>query len=126
VTFWPDASIFEDVTFTARTVIERLQMYAFLNAGLEVNFHDEREGSPPPVSYCYRGGIVDFVKHLNATKDPLFKRVAYFKVIEDSEDSQRDEVEVALQWNTGYNEGLHGFANGIATVEGGTHVLVAS
>jgi len=122
VTFWPDASIFEDVTFTARTVIERLQMYAFLNAGLEVNFHDEREGSPPPVSYCYRGGIVDFVKHLNATKDPLFKRVAYFKVIEDSEDSQRDEVEVALQWNTGYNEGLHGFANGIATVEGGTHV----
>ncbi|MGC8626908.1 MAG: DNA gyrase/topoisomerase IV subunit B [Acidimicrobiales bacterium] len=122
VTFWPDPSIFEDVNFTARTVVERLQMYAFLNAGLEVNFRDEREGGPPPVSYCYRGGIIDFVKHLNATKDPLFKRVAYFKVAEDGEDSQHDEVEVALQWNTGYNEGLHGFANGIATIEGGTHV----
>jgi DNA gyrase subunit B len=92
-------------------------MYAFLNAGLQINFRDEREGGPAPVSYCYKGGIVDFVKHLNATKDPLFKKVAYFKVEED-----KAEVEVALQWNTGYNEGLYGFANGISTVEGGTHV----
>jgi DNA gyrase subunit B len=117
VTFWPDPSIFEEVSFRAQTVIERLQMYAFLNAGLQINFRDEREGGPAPVSYCYKGGIVDFVKHLNATKDPLFKKVAYFKVEED-----KAEVEVALQWNTGYNEGLYGFANGISTVEGGTHV----
>jgi DNA gyrase subunit B len=117
VTFWPDPSIFEEVGFRAQTVLERLQMYAFLNAGLEINFRDEREGGASPVSYCYKGGIVDFVKHLNATKDPLFKRVAHFKVGEDD-----GEVEVALQWNTGYNEGLHGFANGIATIEGGAHV----
>jgi DNA gyrase subunit B len=117
VTFWPDPTIFEEVAFRAQTVVERLQVYAFLNAGLLINFRDEREGGPPPVSYCYRGGIVDFVRHLNATKDPLFKKVAYFKVEEDGA-----EVEVALQWNTGYNEGLYGFANGISTVEGGTHV----
>ncbi len=122
VTFWPDPTIFDDVNFTARTIVERLQMYAFLNAGLEVTFRDERDSSLAPVSYCYRGGIVDFVKHLNTAKDPLFKRVAYFSMLEDSDDGKADEVEVALQWNTGYNEGLHGFANGIATVEGGTHV----
>ena len=117
VSFWPDPSIFEEVGFRAQTVLERLQMYAFLNAGLEINFKDEREGGAAPVSYCYKGGIIDFVKHLNATKDPLFKRVAHFKVAE-----QDGEVEVALQWNTGYNEGLHGFANGISTIEGGAHV----
>jgi DNA gyrase subunit B len=117
VTFWPDASILEDVVFVARTVLERLQIYAFLNAGLEISFRDEREGGGAPVAYSYKGGIIDFVKHLNSTKDPLFKKVAYFKVGEDDA-----EVEVALQWNTAYNEGLHGFANGIATIEGGTHV----
>jgi DNA gyrase subunit B len=117
VTFWPDASIFEEVAFRSQTILERLQMYAFLNAGLRINFQDGREGGAAPVSYCYEGGIVDFVKHLNATKDPLFKKVAYFKVAEED-----GEVEVALQWNMGYNEGLYGFANGISTVEGGTHI----
>jgi DNA gyrase subunit B len=117
VTFWPDASIFEEVGFRAQTVLERLQMYAFLNAGLEIVFRDERDGAQGPVTYCYKGGVIDFVKHLNSTKDPLFKLVAYFKVTEED-----GEVEVALQWNTGYNEGLHGFANGISTIEGGTHV----
>ncbi len=117
VAFWPDASIFEEVSFRAQTVLERLQMYAFLNAGLQIDFTDERDGAPAPTSYCYQGGIIDFVKHLNATKDPLFKKVAYFKVPEED-----DEVEVAMQWNTGYNEGLYGYANGIATIEGGTHV----
>jgi DNA gyrase subunit B len=117
VSFWPDASIFEETNFRAQTVLERLQMYAFLNASLEINFKDEREGGPAPVTYMYKGGIIDFVKHLNGTKDPLFKKVAYFKVGGDE-----GEVEVAVQWNTGYNEGLHGYANGINTVTGGTHV----
>ncbi len=117
VTFWPDPLIFDEVGLRAQTVLERLQMYAFLNAGLEIDFRDEREGGAAPATYCYKGGIIDFVKHLNATKDPLFKRVAHFRVAEDDA-----EVEVALQWNTGYNEGLHGFANGISTIEGGAHV----
>ena len=66
--------------------------------------------------FRYTGGIVDFVKHLNASKEALFKRVAQFEVKEDE-----GEVEVALQWNTGYYEGIHSFANGIATNEGGMH-----
>jgi DNA gyrase subunit B len=119
VTFWPDPTVFvaEGVEFVARTVLERLQTMAFLNKGLEINFSDEREGKEQKVTYRYAGGIVDFVKHLNASKDALFKGVASYEV--DEEDQQ---VEVALQWNTGYYEGVHGYANGISTTEGGMHV----
>jgi len=117
VSFWPDGSIFEEVNFRAQTVLERLQMYAFLNAGLEIRFRDEREGGQASITYRYEGGVTDFVKHLNSTKDPLFKKVAYFRVSEED-----GEMEAALQWNTGYNEGLYGYANGISTIEGGTHV----
>jgi DNA gyrase subunit B len=119
VTFWPDERIFEEVTFRSQTILERIQVYAFLNAGLEINFRDEREERPETVSYCYKGGIVDFVKHLNATKEALFKKVASYSQADEASGS---EVEVALQWNTGYHEGLYGFANGISTIEGGTHV----
>ncbi len=77
-------------------------MYAFLNAGLEIRFRDERPGHTHSETFQYKGGIVDFVRHLNASKEPLFKKVAYFEVAEAD-----SEVEVALQWNTGYYEGLH-------------------
>jgi DNA gyrase subunit B len=118
VTFWPDARIFDETEFRAQTILERLQVYAFLNAGLEIRFTDERAGAEPGTTrFQYAGGIVDFVRHLNASKEALFKRVADYTVAEDD-----GQVEVALQWNTGYYEGIHGFANGIATVEGGTHV----
>jgi len=117
VTFWPDERIFEDTQFRAQTILERLQMYAFLNADLEIRFNDERPGhEQQQVTYKYSGGIIDFVRHLNASKEALFKRVAYYRVGEEE-----GEVEVALQWNTGFYEGLHSFANGIATVEGGMH-----
>jgi DNA gyrase subunit B len=116
VTFWPDAKIFEEIDFRAQTILERLQIYAFLNAGLEIDFVDERLGGEKVV-YKYTGGIIDFVRHLNSSKDSLFRKVSYFKVVEEE-----SEVEVALQWNTGYYEGVQGYANGIATVEGGTHV----
>jgi DNA gyrase subunit B len=117
VTFWPDGSIFEDTQFRAQTIVERLQMYAFLNAGLEIRFLDQREGHDHDlIVYKYSGGIIDFVRHLNASKEALFKRVGYYKVVEET-----SEVEVALQWNTGYYEGLHSFANGISTSEGGMH-----
>jgi DNA gyrase subunit B len=118
ITFWPDPKIFDEVEFRAETILERLQEYAFLNAGLEIRFTDERPGADSnTVRYQYPGGIIDFVRHVNASKEALFKRVAYYKVTEDE-----GEVEVALQWNNGYYEGIHGFANGIATMEGGTHV----
>jgi DNA gyrase subunit B len=119
VTFWPDPTVFsaEGIEFHARTVTERLQTMAFLNKGLAIRFVDERPGHAQDVTFQYKGGIVDFVKHLNASKEALFTKVASY---EGSDESA--EVEVALQWNTGYYEGLHGYANGISTIEGGMHV----
>src|SRR5687767_8828896 len=118
VTFWPDDTIFETVEFSGRTIIERLQMMAFLNKGLEIRFKDERPGhDPEPVVYRYSGGIVDFVRHVNKTKDALFSKVGHYELAEETQ-----EVEVAFQWNTGFNaDGIHSFANGINTIEGGTH-----
>jgi len=116
ITFWPDASIFEETDFRAQTLLERLREMAFLNKGLEINFRDERAEPVLDVQFKYAGGIVDFVKHLNATKEPLFKRViAYTETGDDY------EVDVAMQWNTGFYEGIHSFANNIATTEGGMH-----
>ena len=93
-------------------------MMAFLNKGLEIRFKDERPSHDhEPVTFKYAGGIVDFVKHLNASKEPLFSKVGYFEQAEEGQ-----EVEVAFQWNTGYQtDGIHSFANGISTIEGGTH-----
>ena len=116
VTFWPDASIFDEVEFRAQTILERLQMMAFLQRGLEIRFKDERVGHEQAVTYRFTGGVEDFVRHLNASKEPLFRRVAYFAQVEDDQ-----EIEVALQWNTSYYESIWSFANGIATVEGGMH-----
>ncbi|HEX3333544.1 MAG TPA: DNA topoisomerase subunit B [Acidimicrobiales bacterium] len=117
VTFWPDASVFDETEFRAQTVMERMQIMAFLNKGLEMRFFDERTDPETKVTYKYNGGIVDFVKHLNASKESLFRKVASF---DQSEEGQ--EVEIALQWNTGYHESIHSFANGISTIEGGMHV----
>jgi DNA gyrase subunit B len=121
ITFWPDPTVFaaEGVEFVARTVLERLQTMAFLNRGLEIAFEDQREGREQKVDYQYKGGIVDFVKHLNATKEPLFSKVCQFED-EDADDGQM--LDIAMQWNTGYYEGIHGYANGISTIEGGMHV----
>jgi len=120
ITFWPDPTIFaaEGTEFVARTVLERLQTMAFLNKGLEIVFNDERPEKEQTQTYQYKGGLVDFVKHLNASKEPLFSKVCAYE--DDDEDSQ--VVDVAIQWNTGYHEGIHGYANNISTTEGGMHV----
>ncbi|MEY3700581.1 MAG: gyrase subunit [Actinomycetota bacterium] len=119
ISFWPDPTIFasEGVEFVARTVTERLQTMAFLNKDLEVVFVDERADKKQSITYQYKGGIVDFVKHLNASREALFTKVAHY---EGNDDEQT--VDIALQWNTGYYEGIYGYANGISTVEGGMHV----
>ncbi|MBV8304930.1 MAG: DNA gyrase subunit B, partial [Acidimicrobiia bacterium] len=118
VTFWPDPEIFqaEGTEFRAQTLLERLQVMAFLNKGLEIRFKDERPEHEQQQVFKYAGGIVDFVRHLNHSKEALFKRVGSFDMADKDQ-----EVEVALQWNTGYYESLHSFANGIATIEGGMH-----
>jgi DNA gyrase subunit B len=116
VTFWPDPDVFDEVEFRFATVAERLQVMAFLNRGLAISLTDERPGHKQSQTFQFNGGIVDFVRHLNASKEPLFKDVGSFAASGDE-----GEVEVAWQWNTGYNEGLHSFANGISTTEGGMH-----
>ncbi len=116
VTFWPDPSIFEEVEFRAQTVVERLQVMAFLNKGLEIRFRDERPDAKPPQVFRYKDGIVDYVRHLNASKEALFRKVSS---LEQRQESM--EVEIALQWNTGFYESIHSFANGISTIDGGMH-----
>ncbi len=117
VSFWPDPTIFvEGIEFRAQTVGERLQTMAFLNRGLEIRFEDERAGHTQRTTYRYAGGISDYVRHLNAAKEALFRQVGSYAVSEADQ-----EVEVAFQWNTGYYETIYSFANGIATTEGGMH-----
>ena len=118
VRFWPDGKVFEETRFRFQTLAERFQMMAFLNRGLEICLSDNREGERhEDISYCYEGGIRDFVAHVNASKESLFAEVGH---IAGEEEGQ--EVEVAFQWNTGFNsDGLHSFANGINTLEGGMH-----
>ncbi len=116
VTFTPDPTIFDDVDFRAQTVTERLQIMAFLNKGLEIRFFDERAGREAKETFKYNGGIVDYVRHLNSSKESLFRKVGSFDQHEDDQ-----EVEIAFQWNTGYYESIFSFANGISTIEGGMH-----
>ena len=117
VRFWPDPAIFDETTFRLQTLVERFQMMAFLNRGLEITVHDERGDEQTEQSFCYEGGIRDFVAHVNASKESLFAVVGYYEQAEEEQ-----EVEVAFQWNTGFNtDGLHSFANGINTIEGGMH-----
>ncbi len=120
VEFWPDPTVFaaEGTEFHARTVVERLQTMAFLNRSLEIVFRDERPEREQEITYLYKGGIVDFVKHLNISKEALFAKVAHF----ESADDDGQICDIAMQWNTGYYEGVHGYANGISTIEGGMHV----
>jgi len=128
VRFWPDSSIFDETDYRFQTLQERFQMMAFLNRGLEIRVRDQRpdatvETDDPDgwFSFKYDGGIMDFVTHVNSSKEALFQAVGYFAGAETIDDNPH-EVEIAFQWNTGFNsDGLHSFANGISTLEGGMH-----
>jgi DNA gyrase subunit B len=118
VSFWPDGGIFETTEFSFETIYRRLQERAFLNKGLTIHLRDERkeDGDATEVTFLYKGGIADFVRHLNATKTPIHK-----SVIEFSADGDGHALEVAMQWNESYGESVYTFANMINTHEGGTH-----
>ncbi|MBE0447103.1 MAG: DNA topoisomerase (ATP-hydrolyzing) subunit B [Actinobacteria bacterium] len=117
ITFMPDKSVFEEINFNFETVGQRMREIAFLNKNLKIELVDERTEHSREALYKYSGGIVDFVKHLNSTKEPLHKKVIYFESIEGG-----NQVEVAMQYNTGYTESVFTFANNINTQEGGTHL----
>jgi DNA gyrase subunit B len=120
VSFWPDPTIFETTEFTFETIYRRLQEMAFLNRGLTINIVDQRptenDTKPREVTFCYQGGIADFVRHLNASKSAMHK-----SVVEFSGEVDGMSVEVAMQWNESYGESVYTFANTINTHEGGTH-----
>ncbi len=116
VTFWPDPDIFEETQFKREVLAERLQELSFLARGIEIALVDEREDPPAKMLFKATGGLADFVKHLSLGKEPLHSRIVHF-----TKEREESEVEVAMQWNTGYAESIHTFANTINTHEGGTH-----
>ncbi len=124
VTFYPSEEIFETTDFSFEILSTRFREMAFLNKGLTISLRDERaghvdeKGEVLEVKYCYAGGIVDFVKHLNTTKGVAHKSIIAF----ETEDlKQKMSLEVAMQWNTTFTESVYTFANTINTQEGGTH-----
>jgi len=115
VAFWPDPDIFEEIEFRFETLSNRMREMAFLNAGLRITLSDERDQAKSEV-YEYAGGIRDFVAHINASKEPVHQQIIYFESQANSH-----YVEVAMQWNSSYNDAVSTFANTINTHEGGTH-----
>jgi DNA gyrase subunit B len=116
VTFLPDADIFETLDFDFHTLEERLRETAFLTRGLKISIVDER-GEGHVAEFQYEGGIEDFVSYLNENKDTVHRKVIYF-----TGESEEGAAEVALQWNSSYQDSIHSFANNINTREGGSHM----
>jgi DNA gyrase subunit B len=130
ITFWPDGSIFETTEWSFETLSRRLQEMAFLNKGLSITLTDERPqhatadttddmaagDAPTTVTYHYDGGIADFVRYLNRTKEPI-----HDIVIDFGDEASGISAEIAMQWTGSYSESVYTFANTINTAEGGTH-----
>jgi len=115
-TFLPDADIFETLDLDFTTLEERIRETAFLTRGLRITLVDER-GEGHRAEFRYEGGIVDFVKYLNENKDPIQRKVISFEG-----ESEEGALEVAMQWNSSYQESVFSFANNINTIEGGSHL----
>ena len=116
ITFWPDGDIFETTEWNFETLSSRLQEMAFLNRNLAISITDERGDEPREARYQYAGGIADFVRHLNGSKEPV-----HATVIEFGEEGDGIAAEIAMQWNASYTPSVYTFANTINTAEGGTH-----
>ena len=114
--FKPDQSIFTEFSFDYDTIETLLRELAYLNRGLTINFRDERNSKSN--SFHYDGGIVDFVKYLNAVKTPLHPEPVYLSAVSDG-----IQMEIAMQYTDSYNESIHTFVNNISTAEGGTHLI---
>ena len=117
ITFRPDSSIFETTVYSFDKLSERLREKAFLNKGIRIFIKDEREEGEKSHEFYYKGGIAEFVKHLNKNKSPLHDDPLYFEQISDDL-----SIEVSMQYNDSYDEKIFSFANNINTVDGGTHL----
>jgi len=120
ITFWPDNTIFETTDWSFETLSRRMQEMAFLNKNLAISLTDLRTldeaGQPRAAQYQYEGGISDFVRYINASKEPV-----HGSIVDFGEDGDGIAVEIAMQWTGSYTESVHTFANTINTTEGGTH-----
>lgn len=116
IRFRPDEEIFETLDFDFTILSDRLRETAFLTRGLRISLDDQR-AEPQKVEFRYEGGIEDFVRYLNETKEVMHEKVVYFEG-----DEEEGQVELAMQWNGSYQESIFSFANNINTTEGGTHL----
>ncbi len=117
ITFKPDYLIFETLDFNYDTVKTRFREIAFLNTGITISLEDQRGENTRREVFHFDGGIVEFVNYLNRNKQTLFVKPIYTKMIKDGK-----EVEIAMQYNDGYDETIFSYANNINTEEGGTHL----
>ena len=123
ITFLANDRIFDTLDYNYDTLRGRMRELAFLNKGVAITVTDERTDPVQSKKYCYEGGIISFVEHLNKSKDVLHEDVMYFEGSKDDPAKQQvASVEVAMQYNTDYNESVFTFANNINTAEGGTHL----
>lgn len=116
VRFLPDDRIFDDVDFNMETISKRLRELAFLNTGLKIHLVDERKDEDNEITYCYDGGVVDFVKFLNEDKNPIHKNILF---IEGEHDGIH--AKIAMQYTDSYTESIFSYVNSIPTTEGGAH-----
>jgi DNA gyrase subunit B len=119
ITFLPDSEIFETLEFDFDTLSQRLRELAFLNKGIRITFEDKRGEEEIREVYKYEGGVKSFVEYLNKNREPLHKKVIYL----EQQKAETSQIEIALQYHTGYNELILSFANNIRTQEGGTHEM---
>ena len=117
VTFFPDDEIFDSIVFQYDMMKQRLRELAYLNKGLKITLEDKREGQERSEVFCYEGGIRHFVDQMNIGKDVVFPETLYIE-----ENVGDDIVEIAMQYNTGYDEKIYTYANNINTEEGGMHL----
>ncbi len=136
-TFWASNDIFETTDYDFETLSTRFREMAFLNKGLTIVMRDERPqgidpgaeedvetphtAGPREVRYRYEDGLVDYVTHLNRGKEAVHRSIVDFEAMSNGETTQPMSLELAMQWNTGFTESVHTFANTINTHEGGTH-----
>ena len=118
ITFKADQEMFEDVNYDYDVLLTRLREQAFLNAGVRITFIDSRGTEPVVNTFCYEGGIRSFVEYLHRVKESLHDDIIYMS---DTDPETQSTVEIAMQYNTDYNEVMYSFANNIKTPEGGTH-----
>ena len=124
ITFLANDKIFDEVNYNFEILADRMRELAFLNAGVRITVSDERAEAPDVRSFCYEGGIVNFVKHLNRKKTVLHEEPVYITASRNEPEKQEvATVEVALQYNDDYNENVFTFANNINTGEGGSHLV---